>query len=202
MKKYGQFVMGLILGAILFTGITVFAEEALQIKANPFPIFVNGIKKDVEAYNINGFTFMKLADVGNVTGTSVKFNENLAQIEITVTGSVYQSSAPATPSTVKSNSAEQSNAPKNYDSDLKPESKEEYMKNGYVAIDYNGKTYMTLGSITKLTADKITLQFEKGVLSALTKDGKMLVGNVPYITINATMYFEEDYYLYLLSLVK
>ncbi len=78
MKK---FILGFILGSLIFGATAALAEEALQVKLNPFPILINGIKSDVEGYNINGFTFLKLADFKK-TGLKVAFNETEKQIEI------------------------------------------------------------------------------------------------------------------------
>lgn len=78
MKKV---VFGLILGLLLSTGIVCAAEE-LVIKPNTFPVYINGVKTEVEGYNINGFTFLKLADFSKA-GLTVKFNETDKQIEVT-----------------------------------------------------------------------------------------------------------------------
>lgn len=83
MKKYKQFIIGVLIGAMLFSSIGVCADEVLNVIANPYPVFVNGQEIQVEAYNINGFTFLKLADVGKVLNSTVSFNETEKRIEIT-----------------------------------------------------------------------------------------------------------------------
>lgn len=80
MKK---FILGFILGAMIFGFTAIYAEESLHIFQNPFPIIVNGSKQDIPAYNIDGFTYMKLADIGKILGVKVIFNETDKQIEIT-----------------------------------------------------------------------------------------------------------------------
>jgi len=82
-KKYKQFIIGVLIGAMLFSSIGVCADEVLNVIANPYPVFVNGQEIQVEAYNINGFTFLKLADVGKVLNSTVSFNETEKRIEIT-----------------------------------------------------------------------------------------------------------------------
>jgi len=82
-KKYKQFIIGVLIGAMLFSSIGVCADEVLKVIANPYPVFVNGQEIQVEAYNINGFTFLKLADVGKVLNSTVSFNETEKRIEIT-----------------------------------------------------------------------------------------------------------------------
>jgi hypothetical protein len=84
MKKinFKSLLIGLIIGGILFSGITVSAIEGLNVNPNPFPILIDGVVTEVEAYNINGYTYLKLAEVGKATNASVKFNEVDRQIEV------------------------------------------------------------------------------------------------------------------------
>lgn len=77
MKKI---VFGLILGILLSSGVAYAAE--MVVKPNAFPVIVNGDVVDVEAYNIDGYTFLKLRDFEKA-GLIVKFNETRRQIEIT-----------------------------------------------------------------------------------------------------------------------
>jgi hypothetical protein len=81
MKKYKQFVVGLIVGAMLFSSIGVFAE-GIAVLLNPYPVYVNGTQLVVEGYNINGFTFLKLADIGKAFNSTTLFNETEQRIDI------------------------------------------------------------------------------------------------------------------------
>ena len=81
LKKYKQFALGFLVGALVFSLSPVFAEGELNIMENPFPIFINGKMERVEGYNINGYTFLKLVDFGKA-GLVVKFNETEKRIEI------------------------------------------------------------------------------------------------------------------------
>jgi hypothetical protein len=81
LRKYKHFMIGFLVGALLFSLSPVFAEGGLNIMENPFPIFINGKMERVEGYNINGYTFLKLADFGKA-GLVVKFNETEKRIEI------------------------------------------------------------------------------------------------------------------------
>ena len=78
-------VFGLILGLLLGVTTTVYAAS---ITNNAFPILVNGAVESVQAYNIDGYTYLKLADVGNCLDATVKFNESSKRIEITTSQSV------------------------------------------------------------------------------------------------------------------
>jgi len=78
MKKI---IIGFIVGALMFGIIPVMAEGELSVTPNPFPVAIDGEVAEVEGYNINGYTFLKLADFGKA-GLTVKFNETEGQIEI------------------------------------------------------------------------------------------------------------------------
>lgn len=95
MKK---FIAGFVTCAILiFTLLTFgFAEGALNVVLNPYPVYVNGTQIEVEGYNINGFTFLKLADIGRVFDSTTLFNETDPHIDINSNEVVL--SAPATTS--------------------------------------------------------------------------------------------------------
>lgn len=77
MKKY---LSGLITGIFLSLTFTALATE-LNILPNPYPVFFNGVKTEVEGYNINGYSFLKLADFKKI-GLTIKFNETDEQIEV------------------------------------------------------------------------------------------------------------------------
>ena len=81
LKKYKQFMIGFLVGALVFSLSPVFAEVKYNIMENPFPVFINGKMERVEGYNINGYTFLKLADFSKA-GLEVKFNETEKRIEI------------------------------------------------------------------------------------------------------------------------
>lgn len=79
MKKYFS---GLLTGIILCLSLTTFAAVELNVIPNPFKVLINGTQSEVEGYNINGSTFLKLADFKKA-GLTVKFNETDKQIEVT-----------------------------------------------------------------------------------------------------------------------
>lgn len=76
-----KFLCGLILGIIVSLSMVGIATE-LNIVPNPFPVLINNVVTEVEGYNINDYTYLKLADFRK-TGLTVKFNETDRQIEIT-----------------------------------------------------------------------------------------------------------------------
>lgn len=97
MKNIKNMLIGFIIGVILCLGVPVFAA-ALNVVINPYPVLIDGVKTSVEGYNINGFTFLKLADFKKA-GLEVKFNEAKKQIEITT------ANAPTSASSAKSSTS-------------------------------------------------------------------------------------------------
>lgn len=83
MKKYfnKQTFAAFIFGAILFTSISAFAET-MNVTKNLFPVLIDGVKATVDAYNIDGYTYLKLGDLKQA-GLKVVFNETDKKIEIT-----------------------------------------------------------------------------------------------------------------------
>ncbi len=79
MKKV---ISGVVIGFILTLSLTVYAAVELNVIPNPFPVLINGDVEDVGGYNIDGYTYLKLSELGK-TGLKVEFNETDKQIEIT-----------------------------------------------------------------------------------------------------------------------
>ncbi len=77
MKKY---IAGLITGLIIAVSFTTYAAVQLKVIPNPYPVFINNTKANVQGYNINGSTYLKLSDL-KATGLDVKFAES----KITIT---------------------------------------------------------------------------------------------------------------------
>lgn len=89
MKK---FLFGLIAGLLISVSLTAFAAVQLKVIPNPFPVFINGDKAQVDAYNINGSTYLKLSDL-KTAGLDVKFSDS----KINVT-SAFTEAEPTEPS--------------------------------------------------------------------------------------------------------
>ncbi len=84
MKKYLKSTMFILFGVLL--GITlkinVFADNQLDITRSNFPIFIDDQKTDIDAYNINGSTYMKISDFNEKTSLEILFNEEENTINI------------------------------------------------------------------------------------------------------------------------
>lgn len=72
MKKIS---FGVLIGFILAIGFNAFAVH-MEVSDNKFPIFVNGEKKDVSAYNIDGSTYLKIREVAEILGIDITFENN------------------------------------------------------------------------------------------------------------------------------
>lgn len=89
MKKL---VFGILIGALLATGI-VYAVEYV-IEPNPYQMTLNGEPVWMEGYNINGYSYFKLRDIGEKVGFSVDFLED----KVVIDTETQQPSPTATPS--------------------------------------------------------------------------------------------------------
>ncbi len=67
---------------MLVLSFSGFADDILNVALNPYPIFFNGQQFPVEGYNINGFTYLKLADLDRLHNTTTSFNQTEQRIDI------------------------------------------------------------------------------------------------------------------------
>lgn len=125
MKKY---ISGLLAGIIIATSLTTFAAVQLKVVPNPYPIFINNSKANVQGYNINGSTYLKLSDL-KVAGIDAGYNKDKKQIEV-------KSDAGLTDNNSNSTGNKQ-NPIFLYEGDVKDTT---YKK--YTAIEYNKNTYV------------------------------------------------------------
>ncbi len=90
MKK---FICGLVAGTVLTSLVGAYAVS--EIYENPYPIYVNGEQKEIQGYNIDGYSYFKLRDIAEATGKfDVDFwNDN---VQISQDGYVYNNTAPET----------------------------------------------------------------------------------------------------------
>lgn len=145
MKKIKHMLIGFVLGLIVCIGLPVFAE-ALNIVLNPFPVLINGVETEVEGYNINGSTFLKLADFKKA-GLTVKFNETDRQIEITTAAE----SSTVAPSTPQNNNIGGTKTMIEYDVVTGLPVGAEYVEyqGCTTAVEYNGNTFMSRPDLSK-----------------------------------------------------
>ena len=82
--KRGNFVLGFLLGAVLFGGTTTFAAGVI---ATPFSelnqrITLNGEEITLTGYNINGNNYFKLRDIGEAVGFGVTWEGDTRTVAI------------------------------------------------------------------------------------------------------------------------
>lgn len=193
MKKY---IAGLLTGIIIATSLTTFAAVQLKVVPNPYPVLINNAKANVQAYNINGSTYLKLADL-KTAGIDAKYNKDKKQIEVKSLTSTDDSTInePYTPDGVK------------LDVD--------HYGEGYVGIYDIGKKYSsTLNTQFKfIRIDPITKQEVEGwiedgkalqdlpseeVCLQLLIDGKAILSDIPYKIYNNSLGFvgiKYDFYI-------
>ena len=50
------------------------AETALNVEQNNAPVYVNGVERELLSYNINGSTYFKIRDIGDMVGFAVDWD--------------------------------------------------------------------------------------------------------------------------------
>jgi hypothetical protein len=171
--KYKQFVAGFVTCIILLSAIFIsgFAEDALKVVLNRFPIFINGQETAVEAYNINGFTFLKLADVGKaIPGTTVKFNEIDERIEINSAGA-------SLPKAMDESEVESVSTTIEYDLNTMLPVEAEFVeyKGCDKAVSYNGNIYISRSDLSRKFGIKSVYLNVKAHEETFKKDNSTVV---------------------------
>lgn len=70
-----QFIIGFTAGAVIFGAAGVFATEYI-IEPNPYPIKVEDTNVSIDGYNIDGYSYFKLRDIGEQVGFNVDFQND------------------------------------------------------------------------------------------------------------------------------
>ena len=85
MLKNKQLIIGILIGALVFGGIPVFAASQYILMQAQYKIVVNGVEyTDTEnpILNYNGTTYVPLRAVGKLLGNEPRWNEEKRQVEI------------------------------------------------------------------------------------------------------------------------
>ena len=90
--KHANFLTGLVVGALVFGGTTVYAAGILAERSTN-RIFVDGQEVQIESYAIHDNNFMQLRDIGKVVGFNVYWNAEDGSVQIE-TDKSYTGEAP------------------------------------------------------------------------------------------------------------
>ena len=186
MKK---FFAGLITGIIIAISFTTYAAVQLKVIPNPYPVFINNTKANVQGYNINGSTYLKLSDLKSA-GIDVKFKDS----KINVT-SLFSAETVPDQSNGDSTVPERGNAnnPMNVTRLEDGDNFEKTTYNDYSAIKYNNNTYVNVGDLVKKLKMKFKISGQSNSFNLYDKDGVLILKTtdaniVNYVYYNGTPY--------------
>ena len=88
MRKY-NFILGFLCGTIIFGSTAVLANTDVLARLTSQVFYWNNEKIALEAYNIDGYNYVRLRDAANIFGVGIVYDEQ--------TNSVYLGEAPVIP---------------------------------------------------------------------------------------------------------
>ena len=173
--KHRELIIGIIIGAVCFSGFSIFADTLYNISPNPYKITVNGSEKYIEGFNINGYSYFKLRDIGEQVGFDVDFKEDIIMI------------------TDENNTAPSAIATNHW------VNADTYIENDITYYRWN--YYESMNMLSNSYIDVITNEEEYVVvLRAKNKDNKksrndtILLNNIEYKLVNDKIVISEQYF--------
>lgn len=79
-KETGRFMAGMVTGAMLFSGGAAYAAGILA-EHSPQTAYVDGVTVQLDAYNIGGYNYVKLRDIGQAVGFNVYYDGQSVQMD-------------------------------------------------------------------------------------------------------------------------
>ncbi len=76
MRNIKSFIIGLLCGSLIFGGTAVLANSDVLAKITSQIFFWNNEAIEFEAYNINGYNYVRLRDVAKIFGVNVEYYED------------------------------------------------------------------------------------------------------------------------------
>lgn len=186
MKK---FFAGLITGLIIAVSFTTYAAVQLKVIPNPYPVFINNSKANVQGYNINGSTYLKLSDL-KTAGLDVKFADS--KISVTSASTEAEPTEPSLPDyTVPE--IDNTNNPNNVTRLEDGDTFDKITYNKYSAIKYDNNIYVSMWDLAVKFKMKSKLSGQSNSFSLFDKDGNLILktadaNKVNYIYYNGTPY--------------
>lgn len=80
MRKLHSFVLGLLCGSLLFGSARVLANTDVLARLTTQLFFWNDEKIELEAYNINGYNYVRLRDVSRIFGVDIEYDEETRSV--------------------------------------------------------------------------------------------------------------------------
>ena len=80
-NRYFTFVMGMLVGAVLFGGGTAYAAGVIA-ELSVQPIYVDGQQVQMTAYSIGGNNYVKLRDIGQAVGFGITYDAATRSVRI------------------------------------------------------------------------------------------------------------------------
>ncbi len=91
-RKCGQFLAGLLCGAVVFGGVNAYA--AVLAERSSHKVTVDGVPVAVEAYNINGSNYFQLRDLAKLLDVGIEWNSATRTVEISTEGGYTEDDLP------------------------------------------------------------------------------------------------------------
>lgn len=84
MRKYIYFLLGLLCGAVFFSGTAVMANSGVLAKISSQIFFLNGEQTELFAYNIGGNNYIKLRDAAALFGADIEYIDETNSVHMEV----------------------------------------------------------------------------------------------------------------------
>lgn len=84
MRKYTYFLLGLLCGAVFFSGTAVTANSGVLAQITSQIFFLNGEQTELFAYNINGNNYVKLRDAAALFGADIEYIEETNSVHMDI----------------------------------------------------------------------------------------------------------------------
>ncbi len=81
MKKIGYVLIGVLIGGVLLNGNAINAAAGIAATRSTQPVYVDGKRVELEAYNIAGSNYVKLRDAGEAVGFNVYWDGGAVQVQ-------------------------------------------------------------------------------------------------------------------------
>lgn len=75
-KKYFHMALGVVIGAVITTSVSISANYLYEVSPNQYPVVLDGKTEAMDGYNIDGYTYFKLRDIGEKVGFTTEFSDN------------------------------------------------------------------------------------------------------------------------------